>query len=113
MASRSTRSLDGFMKSRMAQFAAILGAFFLGGCLLLYLYYPALPQGLVGWIALFLIGLPTWAVLEWFGGLVLGAKFFSRLPRAGRIIVGVPVVAVLIAVMFVLVRFGQVVVTGQ
>ena len=72
----------------------MLAIAFVGGALL-YLYYPAKPHSLLGWLVLFAVGLPTWAFLEWLGNVVLTNKWFDRFSSAGRIALGVPVLLVL------------------
>ena len=74
--------------------AGLLAIAFFGGALL-YLYYPAKPHSVLGWLALFAVGLPTWAFLEWLGDVVLNNKRFNRLSSASRIALGVPAVLVL------------------
>lgn len=75
----------------------LLGALFVG-CALLYIYYPLRPRSALGWVALFVIGIPSWALIEWMGSAVLEAPLFKRLSSFGRIALGVPV---LIALSFV------------
>ena len=66
-------------------------------CGLLWLYFPALPRSVLGWIALVGLGLPVWALLEWLGEAVLGSRFFARRSSGFRILLGVPVCLALIA----------------
>lgn len=77
-------------------------------CGLLYLYFPAVPRSLLGWVVLVGVGLPVWAFLEWLGEAVLGSRFFANRSSGFRILVGVPVVVVLIAIAAVCVRLVQV-----
>jgi hypothetical protein len=88
---------------------------FLGGLLiaipfatlaLLYLYYPASPHSVLGWIALFAIGIPTWAGLECLGDVVLQHGFFKRLSSPARIALGVPVVLALVTLSWGLIWLG-------
>ncbi len=78
---------------------------FFGGALL-YLYYPAKPHSMLGWLALFAVGLPTWAFLEWLGDVVLNSKWFDRLSSASRIALGVPAVLVLACLGGALIALG-------
>ncbi len=82
-----------------------------GACLitvmLVWLYYPVLPKSALGWGLLFAIGIPTWLLLEWLGGVVLGAKVFSRLSSFGRIALAVPALLVLIVFAAAVIWLGQ------
>lgn len=99
--------------TRTSVLLAVLFAILLGTCLLLWLYYPIVPHSVLGWILLFVIGIPTWAFLEWLGDMVLGAKVFSRLGPKGRIALGVPVLILLIAIAAVVVWLGQQAIAGS
>jgi hypothetical protein len=57
---------------------------------MLYRHYPAKPHTVFGWVALFGIGLPAWALLEWLGDLVSQIKWLDRLSSPTRIALGVP-----------------------
>ena len=92
---------------RMDLVATVLLAVFLVGCGLIYLYYPVIPHSALGWVALVIVGIPTWLFLEWLGDVVLGAKVFSRLSSAGRIALGIPVFAVLMILGGLVVWLGQ------
>ena len=83
----------------------VLAIAFFGGALL-YLYYPAEPHSALGWLALFAVGLPTWAFLEWLGNVVLNNRWFNRLSSAARIALGVPAVLVLTCVGGALIILG-------
>ena len=72
-------------------------------CLLLYTYYPAIPQSQLGWAALIGLGLPTYFFLEWLGEAILGATFFKQRSSVGRVLLAVPVAAILLAVAALLV----------
>jgi hypothetical protein len=76
-------------------------------CFLIFLYYPAVPTSTLGWAILIFLGIPAWLFLEWLGELVLGMRFFSRLSRAARIAIAVPVVILLIAVGMLLLGLVQ------
>ena len=75
--------------------------------MLVWLYYPTIPNSVLGWGLLFVLGIPTWMLLEWLGGVVLGAAFFSRLSSFGRIALGVPVLLLLTAFAAVVIWVGQ------
>jgi hypothetical protein len=77
-------------------------------CGLLYLYFPAVPHSVLGWVVLVGLGLPVWAFVEWLGAVVLGSRFFANRSSSIRIFIGVPVLLVLIAIAAVCVRFVQV-----
>lgn len=98
------------MTVRGALTAGGISAFLI--CLLLYTYYPAIPQSLLGWTALIGLGLPTYFFLEWLGDVILGAATFKRRSSAGRVLLAVPVVAILLAVAAVLVLLVQSVVVA-
>lgn len=70
-------------------------------------FYPSVPDSLMSWIALLLLGLPAWILLESVGDFVLGASFFKAMPGWLRITVGVPVVLVLMGVAFIVVLIVQ------
>jgi hypothetical protein len=80
------------------------------GFLLIFLvahFYPSVPDSLMGWIALLLLGLPAWILLESVGDFVLGSSFFKAMPGWLRITVGVPVVLVLMGIAFIVVLVVQ------
>ena|SRR5207302_11422027 len=91
--------------------AIVLGVVVLVTCMLLYLYFPAVPHSLVGWAALFVIGIPTWFFLERLGEVTLGSSFFAKLSSTARIAVAIPIVIALMVVGGLLVHFGQRVIT--
>ena len=93
--------------TRRLRYAAVgvLAIAFFGGALL-YLYYPAKPHSVLGWLVLFAVGLPTWAFLEWLGDAVLNNQWFGRLSSPARIALGVPAVLVLTAVGSALIILG-------
>ena len=73
----------------------------------MFAYFPAVPRSLLGWVALFLVGLPSWFALEWVGTTVLGSQFFARLSRPMRILLAVPAVAAIMVLAVIVVRFVQ------
>jgi hypothetical protein len=76
-------------------------------CALLFVYFPAVPKSLLGWVASFLVGLPSWFALEWVGTTVLGAQFFARLSRPMRILLAVPALAAFMVLAVVIAQFVQ------
>jgi hypothetical protein len=81
--------------------------------MLLWLYYPAIPRGIFGWALLFVIGVPTWFLLEWLGGRIIGAQFFSQMGRAARIALAVPVLILFLVVAAYIVHLGQRAIAGS
>ena len=96
-----------FNDHRWRTLGAALGLAVLAVCMLLYLYYPAVPHSVLGWVTLIVIGLPTWFFLEWLGEVTLGSPFFTKLSSGTRIAIAVPVMIVLMLVGGVVVYFGQ------
>lgn len=58
-------------------------------------FYPSIPRTLLGWVALFMLGLPAWFFLEWLGKTVLSSSFFKNRSRPVRIMLGVPALILL------------------
>ena len=79
---------------------------------LLYLYYPVIPHSVIGWAALFIVGIPTWIALELLGEFTLGRPFFAKMRSGTRIVVAIPVVIALMVVGGVLVHYGQTLITA-
>ena len=95
------------MSSNLRSTLSLLGVFGLLVCALLFAYFPAVPKSLLGWVALLLVGLPVWFVLEWLGTAVLGSQFFARLSRPMRILLAVPTLAAIMVLAVVLAQFVQ------
>lgn len=95
------------MSSNLRSSLLLLGLVGLVACALLFAYFPAVPRSLLGWVALFLVGLPSWFALEWVGTTVLGSQFFARLSRPMRILLAVPAVAAIMVLAVIVVRFVQ------
>jgi len=89
----------------------ILALVFVVG-VLLWLSYPVVPRSFLGWVLLFVIGIPTWFVLEWLGERVLGARIFARVGSAARIALGVPLLILFVIVGAFLIRLGQRAIAG-
>lgn len=60
-------------------------------CYALFMYYPAFPKSIVGWLGLLFVGVPLLFMFEWLGEKTLGSAFFTRLPSVARIALGVPI----------------------
>ena len=72
-----------------------------GGLLLLIavvVYFPAVPKSILGWLALIVVGIPAYLLVEWLGQAILGSTFLSVRSRFVRIAIAVPVVIALAAV---------------
>ena len=95
------------MSSNLRNTLLLLGLVGLLTCSLLFAYFPAVPKSLLGWVALFLVGLPAWFALEWVGTTVLGSQFFARLSRPMRILLAVPVLAAIMVLAVVVGQFAQ------
>jgi len=67
--------------------------------------YPEIPRTALGWLALFILGIPAWIFIEWLGEVILGSTFFKNSSRSLRIILGVPTVILLCGVAFFVVSF--------
>lgn len=67
-------------------------------CYSLFVYYPAFPRSIVGWLALLFVGAPLLFLFEWLGEKTLGSEFFNRLSGVTRIAIGVPVFVFLMVV---------------
>ena len=98
--------------SRKETVVAVLLALMAVVGLLLWLYYPVIPSGVLGWVLLVVIGIPTWFLLEWLGGRMLEARFFQRMGSGARIALAVPLLILFLIVGGLLVRFGQRVIAG-
>ncbi|MBI3100200.1 MAG: hypothetical protein HYY98_01375 [Burkholderiales bacterium] len=85
--------------SRFARTAlAFLGILLALVCFALFVYYPAFPKSVAGWLGLLFIGVPLIFFFEWLGNITLGVSFFNRLPSAGRVALGVPIVILVMVV---------------
>lgn len=92
--------------------AALLALVFVLG-VLLWMYYPVIPKSVLGWVSLFVIGIPSWFFLEWLGDRVLGARFFTRMSSAARIALGVPVLILLMVIAAFVIYLGGRVISGS
>ena len=102
-----------FRTSRTDSIVAVLLAIALAVGLLLWLYYPVIPRSILGWVLLFVVGIPTWLLLEWLGERLLGARVFSRMGRAARIALAVPVLILLLIFGAFVVYLGQRLISGS
>jgi len=94
-----------------AIFATLLAAA-LVVAMLLWLYYPTIPRSVLGWVLLFVIGIPTWLLLEWLGERIVGAHFFSRIGRAARIALAVPILILFVIIAAYIIHLGQRAIAG-
>jgi hypothetical protein len=95
------------MSSNLRSSLSLLALVGLLACALLVVYFPAVPKSPLGWVALFLVGLPAWFALEWVETTVLGSKFFARLSRPMRILLAVPALAAIMVLAVVVGQFVQ------
>ena len=102
-----------FRSSRAEVVVTVLLAVALAAGLLLWLYYPVVPRSVLAWVLLFVIGIPSWLFLEWLGDRVLSARVFSRIGRAARIALAVPVMVLLLIVAAYIIHLGQRVIAGS
>ena len=102
-----------FRSSRADAAFAVLLALALAVGVLLWLYYPVVPRSLLGWVLLFVVGIPTWFFLEWVGDRVLGAHVFSRFGPAARIALAVPLLILLLLVAAYVIHLGQRAISGS
>lgn len=95
------------MSSNLRSALSLLGLVGLLACVLLLAYFPAVPKSLLGWVALFLAGLPAWFALEWLGTAVFGSQFFTRLSRPIRIVLAVPALSAIMVLAGIVGQFVQ------
>lgn len=95
------------MSTNLRNSLSLLSLAGLLACALLLVYFPAVPKSLLGWVALFLVGLPSWFALEWVGTTVLGSQFFARLSRPTRILLAVPALTAIMVLAVVIAQFVQ------
>jgi hypothetical protein len=67
-------------------------------CHAVFVYYPALPRSVAGWLGMLFVGVPLLFLIEWLGEKTLGSAFFDRLSSVTRIALGVPVFVLLMVV---------------
>lgn len=91
--------------------ALLFGLAFAVG-ILLWMYYPVVPQDVRGWILLAFIGIPSWFLLEWSGERLAAARFLSRFGRPARIALAVPLMILFVVVAAYIVRLGQKAIAG-
>lgn len=101
-----------FRSTRAHAIPATLLASALAIAVLLWLYYPTIPRTAIGWMLLFVIGIPTWFLLEWIGGHIFEAQLFSRLGRVARIALAVPILVLFLILATYIIHFGQRVIAG-
>lgn len=91
--------------------ALLLSALAIG--LLIWLYYPVVPRSVLGWVMLFVIGVPSWLFLEWLGNRIFAARIFSRMGSAARIALAVPIMILFFLVAGYVIHLGQRVIAGS
>jgi hypothetical protein len=74
---------------------------------LAWTFYPEIPSSVLGWAALIIIGIPAYIFLEWLGETILGSQFFKNMSSFTRILLGVPVALILIAIAVLIIGFVQ------
>jgi hypothetical protein len=66
--------------------------------------FPHKPNSLAGWLILVIVGIPSWVIIEWFGGIVfskkLGFKISGKPFSGARIIYALAVFLVFLGIMF-------------
>ncbi len=80
--------------------------------MLLWLYYPIIPRSALGWVLLLVIGIPAWFLLEWLGERILGAQLFSRIGRAARIALAVPILILFLILAAYIIHMSQRAIAG-
>jgi hypothetical protein len=72
---------------------SLVGASVLVVGALLFVYYPAVPNSVAGWVALIGLGLPVFAGLEWSGDALARSRWLKSRSSTFRVLVGVPLMA--------------------
>jgi hypothetical protein len=102
------RFMHGVVRSsRVDVVVAVLLALAIVVGTLLWMYHPVIPRSGLGWVLLFVIGIPTWFLLEWLGDRVLSARVFARTGRAVRIALAVSALILLMAIAMYIIHLGQ------
>ncbi|MCO7223514.1 hypothetical protein [Pleionea sp. CnH1-48] len=94
------------MRADIDKIKEIVGfsCFFAGIVLVLVVtFYPSVPRTPMGWLALFLFGIPAWILLEMLGDFVLGSSFYKNLSSFARILLTIPAVVFLCGVALVII----------
>ena len=71
----------------------------IGGLAVVYAlvnFYPAFPKSMLGWLAVFLVGMPFLIGLEFVGDLIFGAKHWTKCSAPTRVSLGVVIVVILL-----------------
>jgi hypothetical protein len=91
----------------MNRVLGVLGIVVFCAAFLAWTFYPDIPSSVLGWAALFVIGIPAYIFLEWLGDVVFGSQFFKNRSSFTRILLGVPVALVLISIAFIVITVVQ------
>ena len=90
-------------------FRIIIGLMFLVAFYTMFLLldiFPHKPNSLAGWLIVIIVGLPSWLIIEWLGGLVFSKKLGDRISdkpfSSARIIYPLVVFLVFLGIMFLL-----------
>jgi hypothetical protein len=86
-----------FKSSTAVIIAALFAAWVLALGVLLLVPGPSPLRQVYAWVAFAVAMLLVWAVLEWLGVFVFGARIFSRMSSVARIVLGVPLVVSMVA----------------
>ncbi len=77
------------MPTRLKDYLAVAAvAVALVGALIIA--FGIFPRSVLGWLALLIVGIPAWVVLEWSGEAASRMPFFQRLSSPTRILIGIP-----------------------
>jgi hypothetical protein len=68
-------------------------------CWTLFIFFPGFPKSITGWVALVFVGLPLYLATESIGTWVFGPRYAASWPSVVRIMYGVVVALVLIALL--------------
>lgn len=76
-------------------------------CWALFMFFPAAPSSLAGWIALVFVGLPLLFAGELMGTWVFNRPFLSKWPTVARLCYGVVALLALLAILTPALIFTQ------
>jgi hypothetical protein len=93
------------MRANWKNIAVAVGVVLVAGVIALIVIYPYRPNSALSWLALFCFALPVWFVLEYGGHRTLSLKWVSRFSPVGRILYGVLVMGLFMAVILIASKF--------